>query len=192
MAARKTQQKNNVRLIGGLWRGRKIAFLDAEGLRPTPDRIRETLFNWLQAIISGAVCVDCFAGSGALGFEAASRGAQKVILVDSNPDVIRQLQENKRLLNAESVEVVFSAALNYLQQSKTQADIFFLDPPFASHLLQPALDKIVENDLLKPGGFLYLEYPKEQIPKLPAKYSWHRQKQTGDVGYGLILKNNSG
>ena len=189
MAARKLQQKNNVRLIAGQWRGRNISFLDAEGLRPTPDRVRETLFNWLQAIIPGAVCVDCFAGSGALGFEAASRGAEKVILVDSNPDVIRQLQKNKKILNADSVEVISSAALDYLKQSKTQADIFFLDPPFASHLLQPALDKIVESDLLKLRGFLYLEYQKENIPRLPDQYNWHRQKQTGDVGYGLVVKN---
>ena len=186
MAARKLQQKNNVRLIAGQWRGRNLSFLDAEGLRPTPDRVRETLFNWLQAIIPGAVCVDCFAGSGALGFEAASRGAEKVILVDSNPDVIRQLRENKKLLNAESVEVILSAALDYLQQSKTQADIFFLDPPFASHLLQQALDVITANDLLKQDGIIYVEYKKNKPPELPPGCRWLRQKKAGDLGYGLV------
>jgi len=186
LADRKAQRLNKVRIIAGQWRGRKISFLDAPGLRPTPDRVRETVFNWLQNKIPDAVCVDCFAGSGALGFEAASRGAKEVYLVESNQDVVHQLQENKKVLNAEAVEIIASSADTFLQQFNRQVDIFFLDPPFSSNLLQQTLGLIIGSDLLQPEGVIYLEHGKDNIPKLPDAYSWFRQKQTGDVGYGLV------
>lgn len=186
MAARKTQRKNSLRLIAGQWRGRKIDFPDAEGLRPTPDRVRETLFNWLQPVIPAAICVDCFAGGGGLGFEAASRGAKTSIMLDNNPLVTASLQDNKKLLGADNVEVVTSNAIEYLQHSGVQAKILFLDPPFSSTLLQQSLACILENQCLKSDGYIYLEYAKKNQPVLPEALAWYRQKQAGDVGFGLV------
>lgn len=188
--ARKKQQQNNVRIIAGKWRGRKIEFVDTEGLRPTPDRVRETLFNWLQTIIPGAVCIDCFAGSGALGFEAASRGAKKVTLIETNPVAVAQLKQSKEKLEAENVGIISASALNYFQEGTHNADIFFLDPPFTSNLLQATLEIIIDNNILKSDGMIYLEYPENNQPELPQGWRWYRQKKTGEVGYGLLVKVN--
>lgn len=184
--ARKKQQQNSVRIIAGKWRGRKLHFLDAEGLRPTPNRVRETIFNWLQPVIAGSVCIDCFAGSGALGFEAASRGAKKVTLVDPNPVAVRQLKQNKEKLEAENIEIITNSAVDYFQENIHEADVVFLDPPFSSNLLQTTLEIIIDRNILKSGGVVYLEYPANNQPEPPQGWRWRRQKKTGDVCYGLI------
>ena len=189
--ARKKQQQNNVRIIAGKWRGRKIDFVDAEGLRPTPERVRETLFNWLQTIISDAACVDCFAGSGALGFEAASRGAKKVTLIENNPGAVMRLKQNKENLGAENTEIISGSALEHFQKNPTETDIVFLDPPFTSDFLQTTLKIITDKNIIKTGGMIYLEYPANNQPKLPQGWQWHRRKKTGDVGYGLLERSNS-
>ena len=122
---------NRIRIIGGTHRGRRLAFPDAAGLRPTPDRVRETLFNWLMPHLPGARCLDLFAGSGALGLEAVSRGAREVVLVDANPAVVKSLQENLRLLGeTERARVIRSDALAFLRkETDAPFDIVFLDPP---------------------------------------------------------------
>lgn len=184
--ARKKQQQNNVRIIAGKWRGRKLEFVDAEGLRPTPDRVRETLFNWLQPVVAGSVCIDCFAGSGALGFEAASRGAKKVTLIETNLVAVTQLKQNKKKLEAENIEIITDSSVGYFQENTHEADIVFLDPPFASDLLQTTLEIITDKNILKAAGVIYLEYPENNQPELPQGWRWYRQKDVGEVGYGLI------
>lgn len=158
---------NTLRIIGGEWRGRKLRFPDAPGLRPTPDRIRETLFNWLQGDIHGARCLDLFAGSGALGLEALSRGASEVVFIESAHAVARQLQANLDLLNsdAELVSLINDDALNYLKNTAQQAfDLIFLDPPFRQNLLPEIVTIIRDKKLLTANGLIYLEHEAEAEP----------------------------
>ena len=122
-------RSNQVRIIAGQWRGRKLSFPDVTGLRPTSDRIRETVFNWLATSLPGASCLDLFAGSGALGFEAASRGATRVVMVDRNRDVVRALRDNRQRLSASMIKIVQQDAENYLSAADGQFDVVFLDPP---------------------------------------------------------------
>ena len=130
-----TGSSGSVRLIAGQWRGRKLPIVDVEGLRPTGDRVKETLFNWLQTQIPGARCLDLFAGSGSLGFEAASRGAAEVIMVERDPTVVGCLQASAERLSAAQVTILQTDAATYLQTSPDPFDIVFLDPPFQSALL---------------------------------------------------------
>jgi len=179
-------EPGQVRIIAGQWRGRKLHFVGAEGLRPTGDRMRETLFNWLQPSIEGSRCLDLFAGSGALGFEAASRGAANVEMVEYNPATVRQLQSQIARFDATNLSVTQGSALQYLQQLDQPVDLIFLDPPFHSDLLQLSLDSIDPGTMLRPNGRIYLEYPLRREPTLPAGMAFIRQKKAGDVGYGLI------
>jgi 16S rRNA (guanine966-N2)-methyltransferase len=185
--ARRPGRSNTLRIIGGEWRGRKLRFADGEGLRPTTDRVRETLFNWLVPLIHGARCLDLFAGSGALGFEALSRGAGEVIFVETNPAAIAALKENLALLGSENAEVLRSDALNYLEGNSHKFDVVFLDPPFRRDLLQPALQLLVKKGWLAAGARVYLELESEQqLPELPLGWEVLRSKQAGQVAYHLI------
>jgi len=178
---------NTLRIIGGEWRGRKLRFADGEGLRPTTDRVRETLFNWLAPLIHGARCLDLFAGSGALGMEALSRGAGEVVFVDNNPVAITALKENLALLKADNASVIRGDALAYLRGETRHFDVVFLDPPFRRDLLQPALKLLVEGGWLAPGARLYLELESEEaLPELPAGWEVLRSKQAGQVAYHLV------
>jgi 16S rRNA (guanine966-N2)-methyltransferase len=154
---------NQVRIIGGEWRSRRIAFPDHEGLRPSADRVRETLFNWLGQDLDGARCLDLFAGSGALGFEALSRGASCVVMVDKSRRVCAALRHNARLLAAKNLQVHCADALEFASAAAAEAaaryDVVFLDPPFGSTLLAQALPRVVP--LLRPGARVYLESAKE-------------------------------
>ena len=179
-------EAGQVRIIGGQWRGRKLQFFGAEGLRPTGDRIRETLFNWLQPSIEGSRCLDLFAGSGALGFEAASRGAAEVVMVEYHPATVRQLQSQIALFDADNLSVRQGSALHYLNNLTAAVDLVFLDPPFHSDLLQLSLDAIKPDRMLRPNGRIYLEYPLRQPPSLPPGMDFIRQKKAGEAGYGLI------
>jgi 16S rRNA (guanine966-N2)-methyltransferase len=179
-------KSNRLRIIGGEWRGRIIEFADGPQLRPTKDLVRETLFNWLQPRLPGACCLDAFAGSGALGFEAASRGAAEVVMLEAEPAVIRQLESQRALLKAAQVRLLHERAESYLQGAGEAFDIVFLDPPFESGLLGPSCDLLVQNGRLKPGACLYLEAARaEGLPGLPRGLTWLRQKRSGDVAYGL-------
>lgn len=181
-----------MRLIGGSLRGRTLDFPDAEGLRPTADRIRETLFNWLQPLIEGAQCLDLFAGTGALGFEAASRGAARVLMLETNAKVVAALQQNRQRLGLVAVEIQRGDGLARLASTHQSFDLIFLDPPFHTELLQQSLDCLAQDRYLKPGGLVYLELDaKEPWPELPKGLEWYRQKEAGQVRYGLAICNKT-
>ncbi|MFL0797773.1 MAG: 16S rRNA (guanine(966)-N(2))-methyltransferase RsmD [Cellvibrionaceae bacterium] len=183
------RQENTVRIIGGQWRGRKLPFPTIDGLRPTGDRIRETLFNWLQADLPGAHCLDAFAGAGALGFEALSREVASATLLDSSPKVTEQLKTNAKLLQANNATILCSDSLGWLKQPATQAfDIIFLDPPFAADLLQETAELLEANHWLSDNAAIYVEHPKAQQPIFPTTWQLHRNKAAGDVIYQLYYR----
>jgi 16S rRNA (guanine966-N2)-methyltransferase len=178
--------QSSLRVIGGLWRGRRLAFPCVEGLRPTPDRIRETLFNWLQPRILQARCLDVCAGSGALGFEALSRGAQLSRLLEKHPQVAAALRDNAQRLGASHLQVVVQDALSYLQQQPAEPfDLVFLDPPFALALWQPLAEALTAHGWLAPGAWVYVETPKGTAPVLPASWVPLKEKTAGQVSYAL-------
>ncbi len=181
-----TRQAGNYRIIAGDWRGSRIPILDHTGLRPTPDRVRETLFNWLAPSLPGARCLDLFAGAGALGLEAASRGAAQVVMVDSARAVVLQLQETLLRLSASTVELVQSDAQVFLHGNATPFDVVFLDPPYDSDLLEPVLQLLAPN-WVASGGLLYLEHSiREEPPRLPGSWEYIRGKRTSQVSYHLV------
>lgn len=176
-----------VRIIGGSLRGRRMPVPDVPGLRPTPDRVRETLFNWLSPYMAGARVLDLFAGTGALGLEAASRGAAAVTLVESQRAAQAALQATLQRLALPAVRLVTGDALAFLASGAGEYDVIFLDPPFAAGLLVPALDAIQQHGRLAPGGYCYVEQPRETpTPPLPAGWVVHRSGQAGEVGYHLL------
>jgi 16S rRNA (guanine966-N2)-methyltransferase len=186
-----SSRSNQVRIIAGQWRGRKLSFPDVQGLRPTPNRIRETLFNWLSPLLPGACCLDLFAGSGALGFEAASRGAAHVVMVDHNPDIVRALRLNQQFLRAEAIEIVQQEAGNYLAgRHSGQFDLVFLDPPFKdSSLLEKSIRLLTDSGSLKGSASIYLEMPsKAPEPLIPKCWAAQKQKKAGQVAYRLYRK----
>lgn len=178
------QPQGSCRIIGGEWRSRRLPVLDKPGLRPTTDRVRETLFNWLQQQIPGSHCLDLFAGSGALGFEAASRGAAEVVMLETQGDVYQQLQANIALLQANRIRALHQDALQFLASDTRRFDVIFLDPPYDSPLLQQCLPLLPDH--LAAGGRVYLESPSQQpLPDLPAGLEIIRAKKAGHVGYYL-------
>lgn len=178
---------NKVRIIAGRWRGRKLSFPDAQGLRPTPDRIRETLFNWLQPVLPGARCLDLFAGSGALGFEAASRGAAQVVMVDSAPEVVRALRANAERLSASSLQIKRQDAAACLAGVSAPFDVVFLDPPFSNPaVLLQSITGLSVPGRLADGAWIYVEAPAADAgPPVPAGWAPEKQKQAGQVAYRL-------
>lgn len=154
---------NQLRIIGGEWRSRRLPFASIPGLRPTPDRVRETLFNWLQIQVPGARCLDLFAGSGALGFEALSRGALEAVLVEKHPAAVKALGKNLTLLGVQNAVLVNDDALRYLRSlSEAETfDLIFLDPPFRRDFVGSVLKIIGEKSLLQPEGMIYLEQEVE-------------------------------
>ncbi len=184
--AMKKQTSGQVRIIAGQCRGRRISFPAVVGLRPTGDRLRETLFNWLTAELRGARCLDLFAGSGALGLEAASRGAGDVILIELNPAAARALDENIEVLGLKSARVFNANVLNWLQQNASDSkpfDIIFLDPPFDSTLLAETITTLTQQStLLAEEAMIYIEAPARQtLDSLPDSWQLHRHKTAGDV-----------
>jgi 16S rRNA (guanine966-N2)-methyltransferase len=158
------KSSGSLRIIGGQWKGRKLSVASVPGLRPTPDRVRETLFNWLQFDIRESNCLDLFAGSGALGLEAASRGAKNVVLVEKHPRAISQLEGILGILPADqtdNITLVKDDAYRFLNRQQHAFDIIFLDPPYRKEHLPKVLDIINENNLLAQDGYLYLELEQE-------------------------------
>lgn len=177
-----------VRIIGGRWRRRKLSIASGSGLRPTPDRVRETLFNWLEPIIAGARCLDLFAGSGALGFEAASRGAGDVVMVDNDRKITGELERQTLELGATEVAVVCEDARRWLKGPPRPFDIVMLDPPFGSDLLAEVCDQLSGSAWLAPGACLYLESNQAlSDASLPAGWGMARSKRAGQVRYHLVL-----
>jgi len=185
---RANQQPNRLRIIAGTWRGRKLAFAPVAGLRPTPDRVRETLFNWLGPSVHGARCLDLFAGSGALGLEAASRGAAEVVLVDADPLVARTLRDQVRLLDARQVSVVQADGERYLRGVPGVFDLVFLDPPFHRGMLPACMQLLEQGGWLAPAAWIYIEAERTLEPPLPPGWTVRRSKEAGQVGYRLVRR----
>ena len=179
-----------VKIIAGQWRGTKLPVLHKEGVRPTSNRVRETLFNWLQASIEGSHCLDVFAGSGALGFEAISRGASTAELIDNDPEIIKLLSEQAQRLHADNINIMRVDGVQYIEQTKHQYDCIFIDPPFSKFNYEEILEKISNSQIVKENALIYVEAPIGELPKkIPASWQWKRQSKAGDVEYGLIETN---
>jgi 16S rRNA (guanine966-N2)-methyltransferase len=183
--------RNSVRIIAGMWRGRRVNFPDISGLRPTPDRVRETLFNWLQHSIAGARCLDLFAGSGALGLEALSRGANEAVFVEQDPAAARALQEQLIRLGGDGkARVLQMGAARFLRTPASAFDIAFLDPPFSTNALAEYVPMLDAGNWIKAGGLCYLENERTAgIPALPAHWQLLKSKSAGEVGYHLARVN---
>ncbi len=183
-----------VRIIGGEWRGRKLNFPPAAGLRPTPDRVRETVFNWLQFELAGTSCLDLFAGSGALGFEALSRGAAEVVFVERDPEAARAIGEMLIELRCDRGRVEQLDALAWLELGPPASkpfDIVFLDPPYGESWLPVLAEKLERGGWLAPGAWIYLEDAAARgEPRLPAAWTLLRSKRAGDVGYHLARRGS--
>lgn len=176
------QAQNKVRISAGEWRSRQLRFPDALGLRPTPDRVRQTLFNWLGQELFGKHCLDLFAGSGALGFEALSRGAPSVVMVEQNPAVHKALLENASLLKATRGSIVRMDALQFLAQNKQRFNVIFLDPPYGLGWLEKLLPQLA--DQLAPDGVVYAE--AEHALTDVSGWSVYKHGKAGSVHYHLL------
>lgn len=193
--------RQSLRIIGGEWRGRKIPFATVVGLRPTQDRVRETLFNWVAGPIPGAICLDLFAGTGALGLEALSRGAKQVNFVDLSTVATRTLNDNIKQLpmaQGQIAKVEQMSGFDWLRNYKTSLhtatqvktyDLVFLDPPFALALMQDMLTALFDSGCLAPNAMIYIEQPQPLTDLiLPEGWKLHRSKKAGQVFYGLISR----
>ena len=187
-ASPKGQPPQRVRIIAGIWRGRYLQVPPCPSVRPTPARVRETVFNWLAGNIEGSECVDLYAGSGALGFEAASRGARRVTLVDRDRGVVQCLRQETEKFSAAQVEVVHARALAYIDCLRDPVDILFLDPPFAggAELLEKTCSRLAASQALKESSLVYVESPADWTARVPARWTPLKSRQAGQVGYHLF------
>lgn len=179
-------QAGVVRIIGGKWRGRRLKVPNIKGLRPTPDRVRETLFNWLMPVIDGANCLDLFAGSGVLGFEALSRGAAHVVMIDQAQQVVNLLKEECATFGADNALVYSGNMPKQLRPVTQPFDIVFLDPPYQDNLLLPSCHYLEENNFLADNAYIYLE--AHQVIKdneLPPNWRMIKSQKAGQVAYHL-------
>jgi len=174
-------RRNRVRIIAGEWRSRLVEFPDAPGLRPTPDRVRETLFNWLGQRLDAAACLDLFAGSGALGFEALSRGADRVVMVERDRTALEALRASAARLGAKGLEIVAADAMRFLQNPGERFDVAFVDPPYDANLVPAVLDRLPAH--LNEGARVYVE----SAQPLELDRPWHvlRRDRAGAVHYSL-------
>ncbi|MGH1470413.1 MAG: 16S rRNA (guanine(966)-N(2))-methyltransferase RsmD [Cellvibrionaceae bacterium] len=206
-SAAKPSTRNQLRIIGGKWRGRKLDFPSIDGLRPTGDRVRETLFNWLAPYIVESRCLDLFSGSGALGFEAVSRGAASALLIDANKQVTKQLEKNCEKLDAANIQIACHEAISWLKNSKQPVafkqqsthlqhsnplqsnhpsfDIIFLDPPFEKHLFDEVISLLDHSSALSSQSLIYLETPREYQFSTPKHWLQLKEKHAGQVSFYL-------
>lgn len=182
----------SLRIIGGRWRQRRLSFPDRPGLRPTPDRVRETLFNWLQAEVPGSYCLDLFAGSGALALEAASRGAREVLMLEQDKAAVQALVHNIELLGAVQAKVWQRDTMAFLRAGRVAAqpafDLVFIDPPYQSALLAPCCELLEQGGWLTAQARIYLECEAAVAPVVPACWQPLKQKRAGQVAYHLFCK----
>ena len=184
----KKAASGSIRIIAGKHRGRKLPVLMAEGLRPTTDRVKETVFNWLMPYIQDANCLDCFAGAGSLGFEAHSRGAAQVTLVELNKAAAKQLLANKQLLNADNIVVNSTDVLSFLKTQAPQSfDLVFIDPPFRQNLVTQTCE-LLNNGWLAEQALIYVEMEAEGNQQLPSNWQLLKEKVAGQVAYRLYQK----
>lgn len=183
------QKRGWVRIIGGQWRGRRLPFPANSPIRPTPDRVRETLFNWLSPVIVGSRCLDLFAGTGALGFEALSRGAQYVEMVDESLEVINYLQSMMQTFKAKNICVYQTIVPGGLPMASMPFDIIFLDPPYGKNLLLPTCYYLEEKNYISNSAYIYLESERCILEnELPVNWQMIKSKQAGQVAYHLIKR----
>jgi 16S rRNA (guanine966-N2)-methyltransferase len=181
---------HEVRIIGGQWKRSKLPVADRPGLRPTPDRVRETLFNWLGQDLSGWRCLDAFAGSGALGFEAASRGAAEVVLLERDPALVASLRQSQQRLKAEAIRIEATDAIAWMGRAQAGSfDLVLLDPPFGSDLAEQALPQA--QRLAAEDGFVYLE-ARQALPVPPDGWTIHRKGRAGAVHFHLLQRGRDG
>lgn len=180
--------KNQIRIIGGEWRSRQLTFNDIPGLRPTPNRVRETLFNWLQNDIAGSRCLDLYAGSGALGFEAASRGAKAVVQVEQDANACRSLHENAVKLKASQIQIIQSDVFRYLSGNAEPFDIVFLDPSFGLNLAAQTCQWLEDKGWLNSHAKIYVEVERKAKILEGLAQNWRplKSKTAGEVGYHLF------
>jgi len=192
LALGKRQNTNQLRIIGGTLKRSLLSFPSITGLRPTPDRIRETLFNWLQTDMHNARCLDLFAGSGALGLESLSRGAAFVALVEKNPDAAKHIEVNLKRLNVDNATVYTQSAKNFLLSTQTVKgfDIVFLDPPYGDELLTESMTLLEQGQWLNTNAKIYIEAASDDKIRLPNNWLFHRQNRSGEVGYHLAIRKN--
>ncbi|MBK8509917.1 MAG: 16S rRNA (guanine(966)-N(2))-methyltransferase RsmD [Candidatus Competibacter sp.] len=184
---------NQLRIIAGQWRGRRLAFPNLPDLRPTPDRVRETVFNWLAPVLPGARCLDLFAGSGALGIEALSRGAAETVFVERHPAAVEALRDNLARLQAQNARVERAEALGWLRQPATPFELVLLDPPFGQQLLEPVCADLEQGGWLAPSAWIYLEAETTpQRPQLPNNWFIIKEKTAGAVWYRLARREPPG
>ena len=176
-----------LRIVAGNWRSRVLDVADVEGLRPTPERVRETLFNWLEPYIAGARCLDLFAGTGALGFEALSRGAARSVFVERSTTAARMLRRNAALLEADGAEIVTADSYQRLKAAWDESfDIVFLDPPFADARMAELCRLLEQSGVLTPKALVYIEEARDEPPAtLPAHWAVQKQKTAGNVRFSL-------
>lgn len=182
------KKPGQIRIIAGQWRHRQLRFPQISDLKPSPDAVRETLFNWLHNALAGSICLDLYAGSGAFGFEAASRGASRVVMVESHSQAIEHLSATQNLLNAKSiVEIRHQPALHYLQSATQKFDVVFIDPPFKDANHGEICQSLITHNRLNDGALVYIESQKSNSP-LPIPPTWHiiREAQRGKVQSTLI------
>ncbi len=182
------KKPGRLRIVAGKWRSRLLPIPDVEGLRPTSERIRETLFNWLGPRTYGTRCLDLFSGTGVLGLEALSREASQVVFVESSAKAVTALRNSVETLDADSADIVHGDAFEYLRRSEAESfDIIFLDPPFSDDLTDDLCRLIAERRLLRPGGCVYIEQDRQApLPDLPEGWQVTKSKTAGNVRYSLI------
>ncbi|MGF1724453.1 16S rRNA (guanine(966)-N(2))-methyltransferase RsmD [Photobacterium nomapromontoriensis] len=181
-----------VRIISGRWRGRKLPVHDVEGLRPTTDRVKETVFNWLAQDIIDANCLDLFTGSGSLGFEALSRGAKHVTMLELDKKAAEQLEKNRLTLGVDNATVRNTDSLTFLKQPGTPFDVIFIDPPFRKDLMQEVITLLEQNHWLAPHAVIYIEAEKELGElDIPPHWHLHREKTAGQVCYRLFEREDA-
>ncbi len=178
----------SLRIVAGRLRGSRLEVADADGLRPTSDRVRETLFNWLAPIIDGARCLDLYAGTGALGIEAISRGAGECTFVERDRELARRLRATLERLKVEDARVIEADALAWLGGTPTPFDIVFLDPPFGKDLWEASASALESHGWLQPGAWIHVESPAQVMPVLPASWREHRVGHAGNVRHALYRR----